>query len=978
MIIHNNKELINLQEGVYYALDKLETLEQTGGVLSEFGIKVVDKVNTVQNIPSVQEYIASQEALGRELDDLYGDAIAVGIEPPYSLYIFTRKFSGATEPEWFNIGQFPVPGPQGIQGVQGEEGPQGIRGSTWTIQPANPLNVSGYNLGDSWLNSESGDVYNFNGNSWIRQGNIRGSQGPQGVAGPQGIQGPQGPIGPQGIQGPAGQSFVIAGILSNENQLPTPTTANRSEAYLVGNDIDGYNMYVIVGTTELLWFDAGKVEGIQGPQGPQGLQGLQGPAGPAGADGSEISNIQTTNIQYTEAQTITTVAVTTNKGDYYTFSIVAQRGPQGLVGPKGDKGDQGVQGPAGATGMQGPKGDPGTVDYDLVYTKTQVDDKLSTVQSSLTNKIEDEVTMINSDIGEVDTKIDDVQLALQGNIDTVDTDLQNTKSTLTEHFREFSSFQAHVDNYIYTKEEVNQIVSEINQFKVEFVTALPNVGDALTIYFVGQSGDSSYDEYMYINGRWEQIGSTNINLNNYYTISQTNDLVSDAKQEVTTTINNTKTQLEAEIDGVSDALSSLQETVVTKTDQPNQIYGTDMGALDTTYALTTVNGGGTVPLRKEHGQISVGTPESDYDAATKAYVDQATFKTQKLSNQDIAVYDLEQGFYEVENIALTFADLPNLVINGEVRDSSTYRYTINRGFLTVCTSGASNGVFTITQDTTNENLEYPLVTGSYWIWRPTESGTCEIVTQTYVERRLNNTYTKQEVDDLVAGAGGGGGSVEFADSSTIVVSDTETGAKQFNLAGSIVNDISSSLKAPQTTAANLRLVGIEANSTDQTFRNLKIGNTNQINLSDNGTDLALSLKFGSPNNQFDGNVQLTQNSSAYGIYGTAKDKVTSKSNATVSLNSSFNMLGQATVHYHGTPVTTISNLRCSYPTGESISFKTGASVVNNEKQTKFYGDDCADGTFTPQPNTMYEVVVWGYQNSIGGAYIYTGVVLNRG
>ena len=956
MIIYNKEQLANLQETVLYLLNKVDGLEEVGGVLNAFGLKVIDQIDSTADLPSVQSYIISQEALGRDLEDLYGDAIAIGTQPPYQLVIFTRAFSGATEPEWFNIGEFPKAGPQGPQGIQGDRGEQGERGSMWTTLPQDPVNVSGFKANDAWFNSVTGDVFAFNGNSWIRQGNVKGPQGVQGVQGKQGVQGIQGPIGLTGPQGPSGQSFKIAGILSSVNQLPIPTAETRSQAYLIGNDSAGYNMWVIVGTNTLMWKDVGRVEGVQGPQGPVGPTGAQGPAGADGEDGVGISNVAAGNVTYGDAQTITPITVSLSDGTNKSFNVVAQRGPQGLTGPKGDKGERGLTGAQGPKGDQGPQGPAGTVDYTQVYTKGQIDGITNNLQSTINNRIDTEVSELTGDISDVDNRLTASENALESSIEAVN-------QTATQTAQDLSTTQTNLTNNYYTKTEVNNIVGEINQFKVQFVTSLPSTGDPLTIYFVAIAGSDNYNEYMYVNDKWEQIGSTSIDLSNYYTIAQTNQQIA-----------NTKTQLEGEIDGVSDALSSLQETVVTKTDQASKVYGTDWIGLDYEYSVTTVNGGNTIPLRKDHGQISVGSPESDYDAATKEYVDSKSFTAPKLSNQDITVYNLQKGIYEVENIGLTFQDLDYVYVDGVQHSSSTFRYVINRGFIAVSTNGL-NGTFTISRDITNETIEDPLVTGSWFRVQPS-GGNCVITQYNSVIAKVNNTYTKTEVDDLIAGAGGS--DITFADSATIVVSDTEEGAKQFNLAGSIVNDISSSLKAPEATAETLRLVGIEANSTEQTFRNLKIGNTNQINLVDNGTDLALSLKFGSPDNQFDGNVMLTQNTSAYGIYGTAKDKVTSKSNATVSLNSSFNMLGQATVHYHGTPVTTISNLRCSYPTGESISFKTAASVVNNETQTKFYGDDCTDGVFTPQPNTMYEVVVWGYQNAIGGGYVYTGVVLNRG
>ena len=127
-----------------------------------------------------------------------------------------------------------------------------------------------------------------------------GKQGPmglQGPAGPQGIQGPVGPAGAQGVQGDPGpkgdpgQSFQIVGILDSASALPTPTQETRNQAYLVPDTTEAgtYDLYVITGTTSLVWENAGHVQSIQGPAGATGAQGPQGPAGKDGVNGNHIT-----------------------------------------------------------------------------------------------------------------------------------------------------------------------------------------------------------------------------------------------------------------------------------------------------------------------------------------------------------------------------------------------------------------------------------------------------------------------------------------------------------------------------------------------------------------------------------------------------------------------------------------------------------------------------------------------------------------
>lgn len=76
----------------------------------------------------------------------------------------------------------------------------------------------------------------------------------------------------------------------------------------------------------------------------------------------------------------------------------------------------------------------------------------------------------------------------------------------------------------YTKEEIDDMVSQLKQFEMEVVQTLPTTDiKPNCIYFVprGASGLDSYYEYIYVNGKWEFVGSTDVDLSNYWTIDQT-------------------------------------------------------------------------------------------------------------------------------------------------------------------------------------------------------------------------------------------------------------------------------------------------------------------------------------------------------------------------------------------------------------------------------------------------------------------------
>jgi len=65
-------------------------------------------------------------------------------------------------------------------------------------------------------------------------------------------------------------------------------------------------------------------------------------------------------------------------------------------------------------------------------------------------------------------------------------------------------------------------------FDVEIVTELPSVGDHHTIYFILKQDSSTgdyYDEWMYIDGNWEMVGNTQIDLSDYATIDYVDEKI---------------------------------------------------------------------------------------------------------------------------------------------------------------------------------------------------------------------------------------------------------------------------------------------------------------------------------------------------------------------------------------------------------------------------------------------------------------------
>lgn len=102
-------------------------------------------------------------------------------------------------------------GPQGEPGIKGEQGEPGPKGDIG--EPGTGVTIKGSfetegqlpstgESGDAYL--VGGDLFVWDGTSWVNMGTIKGPKGDTGPTGPQGIQGQQGPIGPKGDKGDEG------------------------------------------------------------------------------------------------------------------------------------------------------------------------------------------------------------------------------------------------------------------------------------------------------------------------------------------------------------------------------------------------------------------------------------------------------------------------------------------------------------------------------------------------------------------------------------------------------------------------------------------------------------------------------------------------------------------------------------------------------------------------------------------------------
>lgn len=107
-------------------------------------------------------------------------------------------------------------------------------------------------------------------------------------------------------------------------------------------------------------------------------------------------------------------------------------------------------------------------------------------------------------------------------------------------------------NETYTRVEVLELVADIPKFSVQIVSTLPTENiSSTTIYLLAvEGGDSNnyYEEYLYANGKLELIGTTKIDLSNYYTKAEIDTIVQEAIGNVKLPDNLVTTDTEQNID----------------------------------------------------------------------------------------------------------------------------------------------------------------------------------------------------------------------------------------------------------------------------------------------------------------------------------------------------------------------------------------------------------------------------------------------
>lgn len=171
-----------------------------------------------------------------------------------------------------------------------------------------------------------------------------------------------------------------------------------------------------------------------------------------------------------------------------------------------------------------------------------------------------------------------------------------------------SGIESNFDNY-YDKTAINGLLEGISTLDIEVVAELPSSDiSTSTIYLklnASAGVNNIYDEYIYVNSQWEIIGSTAIDLSNYYNKGEVDSKLTDkaAASDLTAHTGNTDIHVTA---SDKSTWSGKQDALVS---------GTNIKTINNESLL----GSGNIALTTEEKEVSIGTAEP-VDEDTKIWI----------------------------------------------------------------------------------------------------------------------------------------------------------------------------------------------------------------------------------------------------------------------------------------------------------------------------------------------------------------------
>lgn len=227
---------------------------------------------------------------------------------------------------------------------------------------------------------------------------------------------------------------------------------------------------------------------------------------------------------------------------------------------------------------------------------------------------------------------------------------------------------------------VNDAISNISGsgLTTKIVNSVSNVNEAGVLYLIksGTGSNDSYDEYLYIDGKAEKIGSTAVDISSKLDkVTSTDSFdrlysVSKTGQQSTIRVDTNVSAIGAVVrrnglqikvpdtpqsndDATSKKYVDTKLSINNTIDTNDRVYTVDLNGNQTLTRVSNISTADTLAKRNNNGCISVNTPTTDDEAANKGYVDSklATVLPQVTSENNGAFLRVVNGSWGTSIIA---------------------------------------------------------------------------------------------------------------------------------------------------------------------------------------------------------------------------------------------------------------------------------------------------------------------------------------
>ena len=363
---------------------------------------------------------------------------------------------------------------------------------------------------------------------------------------------------------------------------------------------------------------------------------------------------------------------------------------------------------------------------------------------------------------------------------------------------------------------LKEMIANLANLQIEIVDQLPSIGETNIIYLVKKSGSAPdiHDEYVFVDGKWEKIGNTEIDLSNYYTRAEV-----DAKIPVIPNIEtsisgagNVITLIEVDANNKHKVNATKGISVYTQQEVDDKLTGFGAGDVIAAEAFTTadrvITSNGPGKTVKDSGILI-------NNLALKSYVDEKEIAWDKVTGKP-ETYVPAAHTHPLTQIT----DAGALAYKDKV-DESDLNFDIPDG--TVVDSSLSTSSVNPVQN--------------------------KVVTEALNNRYTKSeTYSQSEIDEKIGSAGSG----DVMASGNLAVDYIIIGAgpKSIKNSGQTLSNLALKSEIPSLSGyATQSWVTGQGYSTENTWRPVKVGSTTLNDSSTtltiaNGTGIGLSFSNG--------------------------------------------------------------------------------------------------------------------------------------